>query len=219
MNETVSKRSNLPYYPNQASPLFSFLQERGENPGSGVTSAVVLQHVKEAISDGKHFDERNPSIILCQRSQELENIFGMKALHVCQVQDALAKSMAALDSTENSSDSDQELKSDAKKAKSTKPTASGTNPDTNPDTRYRLSDKLRQLFVSAALVTTQELFTFKEASGFFSTYIISRKNHIFDSRNIFVALVVEDPLGDILNVTAFHRSQAAVLLKNHLIPA
>ena len=215
MNETVSKRSNLPYYPLQASPLFSFLQERGENPGSGVTSAVVLQHVKEAISDGKHFDERNPSIILCQRSQELENIFGMKALHVCQVQDALAKSMAALDSTENSSDSDQELKSDATKAKPAKPTAS----ETNPDTKYRLSDKLRQLFVSAALVTTQELFTFKEASGFFSTYIISRKNHIFDSRNIFVALVAKDPLGDILNVTAFHRSQAAVLLKNHLIPA
>ena len=139
----------------------------------------------------------------------------MKALHVCQVQDALAKSMAALDSTENSSDSDQELKSDATKPKPAKPTASGTN----PDTKYRLLDKLWQLFVSAALVTTQELFTSKEASDFFSTYIIRRKNHIFDSRNIFVALVGEDPLGDVLNVTAFHQSQAAVLLKNHLIPA
>ena len=138
MKETVSKCSNLPYYLLQASPLLSFLQERGENPDSGVTSAVVLQHVKEAISDGTHFDERNPSIILCQRSQELENIFGMKALHVCQVQDALAKSMAALDSTENSSDSDQELKSDATKPKPAKPTASGTN----PDTKYRLLDKL-----------------------------------------------------------------------------
>ena len=217
MKETESKcfYSNLPYYPLQDSALFSFLHELGENPDSGVTAAVVLHHVKEAILDGKHFDERNSSIILCQRSQELENIFGMKALHVCQVQDALVKSMVALDSSENSSDSDQELKSDASEAKSTKSTAS----ETNPDTKYRLSDKLKQLFVSAALGTTQELFTLNEALGFFSTYIISRKNHIFDSRNIFVALVGEDPLGDTFNVTAFHRSQAAVLLKNHLIPA
>ena len=32
MKETVSKCSNLPYYLLQASPLLSFLQERGENP-------------------------------------------------------------------------------------------------------------------------------------------------------------------------------------------
>lgn len=195
--------------------LFSFIKGRGFNT-SGIPKAVVLQKVKEAILEGKHFDERNPCIILCDRSQQLENIFGMKALHVCQVQTALAKSMVDHDAHENSSDSDYESGTEEETGET--PATDSKAPVANPHTKFKLSEKLRQLFVSAALVTDQELFTFTDAAGLLSSYIISRKDHIFDSRNIMVALVGQDPLGNVFNVTAFHRSQASMFLKRHLIP-
>ena len=40
-----------------------------------------------------------------------------------------------------------------------------------------------------------------------SKYILSRKDHIFDPRNIKLALVENDPIGDAFGVKAFHRCQ------------
>ena len=221
VSEESTERRHLPphlaklYNIITTTSLFSFITGLVLNP-SGIPKAVVLQKVKEAILEGKHFDERNPCIILCDRSQQLENIFGMKALHVCQVQTALAKSMVDHDAHENSSDSDYESGTEQETGET--PATDSKAPVANPHTKFKLSEKLRQLFVSAALVTDQELFTFTDAAGLLSSYIISRKDHIFDSRNIMVALVGQDPLGNVFNVTAFHRSQASMFLKRHLIP-
>ena len=221
VSEELLRRRNLPphlaklYNIIITTSLFSFLKGQGLNT-NGIPKATVLQKVKEAILTGKHFDEKNPCIILCDGSQQLENIFGMKALHVCQVQTALAKSMVDHDTPENSSDSDYESGAEAEAGET--PATDSKAPVANPHTKFKLSEKLRQLFVSAALVTDQELFTFTEAAGLLSSYIISRKDHIFDSRNIMVALVGQDPLGSVFNLTAFHRSQASTFLKRHLIP-
>ena len=79
---------------------------------------------------------------------------------------------------------------------------------------------MRQLFESTdVLVKSQELFTFLEAADLLSQYIILKKDHILDSRNIGVALIDQDPLEKVFKVTAFHRKQASKLLMQHLIVA
>ena len=52
-----------------------------------------------------------------------------------------------------------------------------------------------------------------------SKYILSRKDEIFDPRNIKVALVGKDPIGEAFGVKAFHRCQVNSLLRSQLIPA
>ena len=200
-----------------SSSLHSYFVQINQNT-SGICLVIILRFVKQLILDGRHYDERNPSIILCYRSQQLENIFGMKALHVSQVQSALAKSLVALNTPENSSGSDSGSEPEEAEAEVTTSKKSAT-PKADPNTKYRLSESLKQLFVSAAiLVHSQELFTYSEAAGLLSKYIISKKDHIFDSRNIMVALVGQDRLGEVFDVTAFHRSQASMFLKKHLLP-
>ena len=51
-----------------------------------------------------------------------------------------------------------------------------------------------------------------------STYILSHKEKFFDSRNIKLAIVAGDPLGEAFGVQAFHRCQVNNLLKSQLIP-
>ena len=51
-----------------------------------------------------------------------------------------------------------------------------------------------------------------------STYILEHKNKFFDTRNIKLAIVKGDPLGEAFGVTAFHRCQVNNLLRAQLIP-
>ena len=51
-----------------------------------------------------------------------------------------------------------------------------------------------------------------------SKYILSRKDDIFDPRNIKLAIVANDPIGDAFGVKAFHRCQVNNLLRSQLIP-
>ena len=46
-----------------------------------------------------------------------------------------------------------------------------------------------------------------------SKYILARKDKIFDPRNIKLALVANDPIGEAFGVKAFHRCQVKYVLK------
>ncbi len=198
--------SNKRYSILPSSSLHSYFLQLGK-PTSDVAWSDIFKFIKDLILAGRHFDERNPSMILCMRSQQLENIFSVKALHVTQVHAALAKSLIALET-----DGPEASKSSSPEHKSSKPS--------DPNTRYRLCASLRQLFESIdVLVKSQELFTFLEAADLLSQYIILKKDHILDSRNIGVALIDQDPLGKVFKVAAFHRNQASKLLMQHLIVA
>ena len=61
-------------------------------------------------------------------------------------------------------------------------------------------------------------FAILQITSLLSKYILSRKNEIFDTRNIKLALVEGDPLGKAFGVTAFHRCQVNALLRTQLIP-
>lgn len=53
----------------------------------------------------------------------------------------------------------------------------------------------------------QTIFSYEEVTLLLSKYILSRKDDIFDPRNIKLALVANDPIGDAFGVKAFHRCQ------------
>ena len=147
---------------------------------------------------GRNFDAKNPEIILCD--QRLENIFGMKALHVSQVQNALAKSLISI----NKIDIETTIQP---------PKIEKTN------NRYRLSDHFRKLFIAAGILNpNKQFFTYQETANYFSAYIITKKDCILDSRNISVAIIENDPLAKIFKVKAFHRNQTYKFLKPHLFP-
>ena len=51
-----------------------------------------------------------------------------------------------------------------------------------------------------------------------STYILKHKNRFFDTRNIKLAMVKGDLLGEAFGVSAFHRCQVNNFLRDQLIP-
>lgn len=53
----------------------------------------------------------------------------------------------------------------------------------------------------------------------FSAYILSRREIIFDPRNIRVGLLTDDDLGPVMGLRSFHRSQVVRLVREQLIPA
>lgn len=189
-------RSNF-YSVQPESSLHSYFTQIGQET-TRVSMHTICTLIKKLIMQGRNFDAQNPEIILCD--QRLENLFGMKALHVSQVQTALAKSLKPLnnvniDSTIHSTKSEKLNK------------------------RYRLSDQFRELFIATGILNpNKQFFTYQEAANYFSDYIMEKKDCILDSRNICVALIKNDPLSKILKVKAFHRNQMLTFLKPHLFP-
>jgi len=176
----------------------SYFTEIGQAT-SRVSMHTICTIIKKLIIKGRNFDEKNPEIIICD--QRLENIFGMKALHVTQVQSAIATSLKSLNNVDIHS------------------TFHPTKIEKS-NNKYRLSDHFRELFIDTKILNpNKQFFTYQEVANYFSEYIIMKKDCILDSRNISVALIKNDPLGKILNVNAFHRNQTYKFLKPHLFPA
>eukprot|EP00092_Neocalanus_flemingeri_P014195 GFUD01015315.1.p1 GENE.GFUD01015315.1~~GFUD01015315.1.p1 ORF type:complete len:245 (-),score=34.26 GFUD01015315.1:92-826(-) len=63
----------------------------------------------------------------------------------------------------------------------------------------------------------QTSFSYEEITSLLSKYILSRKDQIFDQRNLKLALVGKDPLGEAFGVKAFHRCQVNILIRTQLI--
>ena len=59
-------------------------------------------------------------------------------------------------------------------------------------------------------------FTFYDTFALLSKYLISKRNQIFDRRNILVAIIKDDPLRSVFNVNAFSRSQVTQILKKKM---
>jgi hypothetical protein len=109
-----------------------------------------------------------------------------------------------------------------------------TNVQTNKDTKYRL----KPLFLAVAhsiegADTSKAIYTYEEVRAaiwhgitfhppqvtlMLSKYILSKKDTLFDPRNIKLAIVEDDPLGHAFGVKAFHRCQVNALLRSQLIP-
>jgi hypothetical protein len=63
---------------------------------------------------------------------------------------------------------------------------------------------------------SQLVFPYREVTNILSKYIMVNKDRFFDLRNIRIALVENDPLGEAFGVKAFARSQVTSLLRAQL---
>jgi len=130
---------------------------------------------------GRHYDEQNKSMVLC--NQEWENVFGMKALHISQVEDALLKSLHLVAVM-------QELTIPGPRQVINPPPAS-TAPSTPCQVdEYHLPPLLLLLFNPPS---GQMHFTLPETGKLLSSYIIRNQNRVSDRRNIRVALIEDNP--------------------------
>ena len=88
-----------------------------------------------------------------------------------------------------------------------------------PEMRFFVKGKFRKVLDCLADVPREKaVFTYEELTRHLSAYILSRKRKFFDERNIKVAMVENDPLGEAFDVRAFHRTQVTSLLRAQLIP-
>ncbi len=65
---------------------------------------------------------------------------------------------------------------------------------------------------------TQIAFSYRDVTLYLSKYILDNKDKFFDTCNIKIAHVENDPLGIAFNVKVFHRNQVTKLLQDQLIP-
>jgi hypothetical protein len=89
----------------------------------------------------------------------------------------------------------------------------------NRNDMFKLRPKFLKVIQSVPGVgQDRSIFTFEEATTLLSKYILSRKHFIFNNRNIKVAIIHNDPLGEAFNVRAFHRIQVENHLRSQLLP-
>ena len=182
--------------------------ELGENVKNYLSSENISQDIKtfgqmltcfkEIIMKKKLYYASNPRII--KPDQNLELLVNQKALSVDQFRDALLQEV-----------------------KITKTDSSGRVKITNiaelvfkpKDEKFRIKPKLRKLITGSS---DDCVLSYTQICSLLSKYIIERREELFDSRNIWVVVCQNHPLGLALESEAFHRREVQELLRNQLIP-
>ena len=206
------------------SKLHSFVTSKTRINKSLFTLAEILTILKDAIRGEGLYDEKNPSIILCSR--DLEEALNMKALHVTEIRDLVLNHLTKLESDEflkRHCDSVTPAPAPNNPVSATQRLIQTANISTHvvTDKKAKFTCKPKFLAVLRTLPETDKnklVFTYEEATLLLSTYILKHKNRFFDNRNIKLAMVKGDLLGEAFGVSAFHRCQVNNFLRDQLIP-
>jgi len=212
------------------SKLHEYVIKRGNTNKRFFTLAEILSTLRDAIRGEGLYDEKNPSIIIC--SSDLERALDMKALHVTEIRDLVLSHMIRIEdeaflsryfsqsthSTNNVSVSISQ--SSVSPAQRLIHTANiSTQVVTDKQAKFKVKPKFLEVLRSLPSTDQKKtIFTYEEVTLLLSTYILEHKNKFFDTRNIKLAIVKGDPLGEAFGVTAFHRCQVNNLLRAQLIP-
>ena len=172
--------------------------------------------LKKIIREEKLFDQTNPSIVMC--SPELEEAINVKALHVTQIRNYVLSQLTPTQITVPNIfqviNEGIDVRNDAH------PTAFTNSIKTHfvNNSKCLLKPSFLNVLRSVhGCDQTKTIFTYQEVLSLFSLYILSRKDEIFDHRNIELALVENDPIGGVFGVKVFHRCQVNKLLSSQLI--
>ena len=202
----------------------------------------ILTFLKNIIKEEELFDHTNPSIVIC--SKELERALNCKACHVSEIRDLVMSQITKIPEEALRKKYAQQINN----CKGTQSDTHSHNlnlgvprdyqpqPQQQPKTRiktanisttiwtdrhakFTLTPELLKVFhLVPGADPLQTIFSYEEVTLLLSRYILLRKRRIFDSRNIKLALVADDPLGNALKVRSFHRSQVNYLLRRQLTP-
>lgn len=230
---------NTPLIVKTNTGLYRWLQSSNSMMAGGMISlGQILTLMKMIIAKAKLFDPRNPSIIECNR--ELESVFNMSYLHVKQVKEAILKSTILLSEYRKrryhldpqktlpaiySTNMPVIIPPPATPEQQTDlETDSGIGSDEDTDCqplKSEIKDEVCPLYwVSEGLCNVLGLsgkpMTYQDISTKLSHYILARKEALFDNRNIMVAIIKNDPLGDVFKVRAFHRDQVSDFLNKNV---
>jgi len=210
--------------------LHSFITIKTGVNKSLFTLAEILTILKDTIRGEGLYDEKNPAIILC--SGDLEEALNMKALHVTEIRDLVLSHLIMLENDEflkehcdsvTFAPAPNYISSNQNSVSTTGRLMQTANTSTYVVTDKRAKFTCKPLFL-AVLRTLPEtdknklVFTYEEVAILLSTYILKHKNRLFDPRNIKLALVKGDLLGEAFGVSAFHRCQVNNFLRDQLIP-
>jgi len=232
---------NTPLIVKPTTGLYRWLQSSNSIMAGGMISlGQILTLMKMMIAKAKLFDPRNPSIIECNR--ELESVFNMRYLHVKQVKEAILKSTILFSEyrqRRNHLDTQKTLPAiystnmpviipptppATPEQQTDQETDSGIGSDEETDCqppKGEIKDEISPLYwISEGLCNVLGLsgkpMTYQDISTNLSHYILARKEALFDNRNIMVAIVKNDPLGDVFKVRAFHRDQVSEFLNKNV---
>jgi len=124
---------------------------------------------------------------------ELENVLGLKALHVKQIRGLIEEQL--------------------KKVKITVT----AKPKTWLERQFKVNADFLQLIQETHNTNDDKrLYSYQEIATLLYKYIIKNKEKLFDIRNPYVAIVNNDPLGKVFGVRAFHRDHVHRLLCRQL---
>ena len=147
-----------------------------------------LAILKTVIIKEKLYDNRNPCIVL--GSQELEKALDRKALHISELTDRIMSQIAW---AENYSmgffkGAFPFLEPSQKNSLSRRTSSVATRIETHEGTLFRLKPKFLKVIQGVErCYQSRKVFTFKEVTKLLAKYIFSRKDNIFDTRNLTVA--------------------------------
>ena len=187
----------------------------------------ILTTLKDIIKQEKLFDQQNPSIFVC--SEDLERAIDRKALHVSKFRDRVLIHLLKLeDDIPLTGHCWGQMPGQGQSLTRTVASAARcciheANLSTNRivDRKAKFSCKEKLLLVLRILNNVDKnktVFTYGEIMKLVCTYILDNKLRLFDKRNVKVAIVKEDLLGDALAVNYFHRCQLYNLMMGQLVP-
>ena len=221
LNETLL---NTSFRVRPHSNLKNYIYNRTGAKKENYLLVEILIILKEAIKEEVLYDQGNPSVILC--NAELEEIFDMRAFHVSEITFLVLKH---LEQVQNDTywKRFKDLISQLMISNENMPITAHVIRTVRTSRVSVMNEHAKFMLIPNYLDfirtipgsdPSQTVFAYKEITDLMSRYIISRKDHIFDKRNIKVALVEDDPLGKLFGVRAFHRCQINVFIQNQLIP-
>jgi hypothetical protein len=196
--------------------LNTFLFNKTGVDRSYYTLVEILNILKKIMREENLFDQSNFSIVMC--SPELEEAINAKALHVTQIRDYV---LSQLKSTQITVPNIFQVINGGIYARNDvhpTPFTHSINTRFMKDSKCLLKPRFLNVLRSVhGCDQTKTIFTYQEVLSLFSLYILSRKDEIFDHRNIELALVENDPIGGVFGVKVFHRCQVNKLLSSQLI--
>ena len=239
LSELNYKLLNTVFLFKEGSKLRTFLLNKGaiDKDKKYLTLAVIMLALKKIIKDERLYDENNTKIILC--SQELEEAINRKAMHSSEVRNEVIKQLLIAYNQpylrnlligQNWMQRQEEWHPiwntlHLQRIEASHNTILQLTDELNIINSIAAHSKfipkpnfLKVLHLAPGINREQTSFTFSEITRLLSSYILSKREEIFDKRDITIAIVKDDLLGIAFGVKAFHRNQLVSLLSKQLVP-
>ena len=202
-----------------SSRLLDYVNLKSGNDKEYYTLVEILMILKETIRREQLYDEKNPAVILC--SAELEDVLNMKALHVTEIRDLILNHLIRVrDRTILARHGIHDLGTESISTQRVIHTASiSTQVCVDRHKEFKVNQKFLDVFSAHPnFDKNRTIYTYEEVTSLLSAYIIQNKKKFFDPRNMKLAIVRDDPLGEAFGVNAFHRCQVNHFLHQQLTP-